>query len=65
MHMGISFVSGKVLILIIPAIILVIWLYKNIRGISSIQDKLIVTVRCVLVSFNNIIPCRDGNCQGI
>lgn len=48
--MGINFVSWKVLIVIIPAIILVIWLYKRYKGVSSTQDKLIVIVRCVLVS---------------
>lgn len=49
MHMGISFVSRKVLILIVPAIFLVIWLYNKYRGISSLRDKLIITVRCVLI----------------
>lgn len=48
--MGISFIDGRFLILLAPALILTIWLYNRYHGIATRRDKLIVSIRCVLIS---------------
>ena len=48
--MGINFIYDKVLILLIPVIFLIIWIYNRYRGIVTKRDRLIVIVRCIIVS---------------
>lgn len=48
--MGINFIYDKVLILLIPVIFLIIWIYNRYRGIVTKRDRLIVIVRCIIMS---------------